>query len=139
MAVSAANKQKWHQLVERLQERANLTDEEVVTIKEWGVALLVTGVSVWILYRIVRKIFGSSEKVIIEKEVARKTNSSEKDRSTNDETNPDRPSSKKRKSGKSSSYGSPWFPLIRRYAGPLLLALAQRQVNSYLRAKSIIR
>lgn len=137
MAISAANKQKWHQLVERLQDQTNLTDEEVVTIKEWGVALLVTGVSVWILYRIVRKIFGSPKKVIVEKEVARKGNPSENDRATSDNAN--KQSNKKRKSSKSSSYGSPWFPLIRRYAGPLLLALAQRQVNRYLRTKSIIR
>lgn len=137
MAISAANKKKWHQLVERLQDQTNLTDEEVVTIKEWGVALLVTGVSVWILYRIVRKLFGSSKKVIVEKEVVRKANSSENDRATDD--NPNKQSNKKRKSSKSSSYGSPWFPLIRRYAGPLLLALAQRQVNSYLRANKIVR
>ncbi|MGB3781150.1 MAG: hypothetical protein WA960_22485 [Tunicatimonas sp.] len=136
MAISAANKKKWHQLVERLQQQTNLTDEEVVTIKEWGVALLVTGVSVWILYRIVRKIFVSPKKVIVEK-VVRKDEPSDSNRATND--NSDKQDNKKRKSGKRSSYGSPWFPLIRRYAGPLLLALAQRQVNSYLRGKSIIR
>ena len=138
MAISAANKKKWHQLVERLQQQTNLTDQEVITIKEWGVALLVTGVSVWILYRIVRKIFGPSKKVIVEK-VVRKDDPPTNDRATND--NPDKQSNKKRKSksGKPSSYGSPWFPLIRRYAGPLLLALLQRQVNSYLRANNIIR
>ena len=136
MAISAANKKKWHQLVERLQQQTNLTDEEVTTIKEWGVALLVTGVSVWILYRIVRKIFVSPKKVIVEK-VVQKENPPAHDRAAHDQ--PNQQSNKKRKSGKSSSYGSPWFPLIRRYAGPLLLALAQRQVNSYLRANSIIR
>ncbi len=136
MAISAANKKKWQQLVERLQQQTNLTDEEVITIKEWGVALLVTGVSVWILYRIVRKIFVSPKKVIVEK-VVQKENPPANDRAAND--HPNKQSNKKRKSGKSSSYGSPWFPLIRRYAGPLLLALAQRQVNSYLRANSIIR
>lgn len=137
MAISAANKQKWHQLVERLQQQTNLTDEEVVTIKEWGVALLVTGVSVWILYRIIHKIFSSPKKVVVEKEVVQKDDPAKNDRSAN--TNPNEQSNNKRKSAKRSSYGSPWFPLIRRYAGPLLLALAQRQVNSYLRAKSIIR
>ena len=136
MAISAANKKKWHQLVERLQQQTNLTDQEVITIKEWGVALLVTGVSVWILYRIVRKIFGPSKKVIVEK-VVRKEDPPAHDRAADDNSN--RQSNKKRKSGKPSSYGSPWFPLIRRYSGPLLLALLQRQVNSYLRANSIIR
>ena len=136
MAISAANKKKWHQLVERLQQQTNLTDEEVITIKEWGVALLVTGVSVWILYRIVRKIFGSPKKVIVEK-VVRKEDSSDRHQASNDSAS--KPGDKKRRSGKRSSYGSPWFPLIRRYAGPLLLALAQRQVNSYLRSKNIVR
>jgi hypothetical protein len=136
MAISAANKKKWHQLVERLQQQINLTDEEVITIKEWGVALLVTGVSVWILYRIVRKIFGPSKKVIVEK-VVRKDDQPAHDRAAHG--NPNKQPNKKRKSGKPSSYGSPWFPLVRRYAGPLLLALVQRQVNSYLRANNIIR
>ncbi len=136
MAISAANKKKWHQLVERLQQQTNLTDEEVITIKEWGVALLVTGVSVWILYRIVRKIFGPSKKIVVEKEVVRKDNPPANDRAAGHNSNEQ--NNKKRKSGKKSSYGSPWFPLIRRYAGPLLLALAQRQVNSYLRSKKII-
>ena len=135
MAISAANKKKWHQLVERLQQQTNLTDEEVVTIKEWGVALLVTGVSVWILYRIVRKIFGPSKKIVVEK-VVRKDDPPVNDRAASHNFNEQK--SKKRKSGKKSSSGSPWFPLIRRYAGPLLLALAQRQVNSYLRSKKII-
>ncbi len=137
MAISAANKKKWHQLVARLQQQTNLTDEEVITVKEWGVALLVTGVSVWILYRIVRKIFGPSKKIVVEKEVVRKDDPPANDRAASHNSNEQ--NNKKRKSGKKSSYGSPWFPLIRRYAGPLLLALAQRQVNSYLRAKSIIR
>ena len=137
MAINAANKQKWHQLVERLQERTNLTDEEVVTIKEWGVALLVTGVSVWILYRIVRRIFVPSKKVVVEKEVVRKDDEPSNQRVTRN--TPPRKDPKERKSARRSSQGSPWFPLIRRYAGPLLLALAQRQVNRYLRANKIVR
>jgi hypothetical protein len=136
MAVSAANKKKWNQLVKRIQQQTDLTDEEVITLKEWGVALLVTGVSVWILYRIVRKIFIPSKKVVIKKEVVRKDDSSE--RRTNDR-DADKQSDKKRRSARRSSYGSPWFPLIRRYAGPLLIALAQRQVNNYLRANKIVR
>ena len=135
MAISAANKKKWHQLVERLQQQTNLTDAEVITIKEWGVALLVTGVSVWILYRIVRKIFGPSKKIVVEK-VVRKDDPPVNDRAASHNSNEQK--NKKRKSGKKPSSGSPWFPLIRRYAGPLLLALAQRQVNSYLRSKKII-
>ncbi|MGB3851546.1 MAG: hypothetical protein WA958_16380 [Tunicatimonas sp.] len=137
MAVSAANKKKWNQLVDRLQQQADLTDEEVITLKEWGVALLVTGVSVWILYRIVRRIFGSSKKVVVKKVVVRKDKSPEGPQTNDREA--DKQSDRKRKSTGRSSYGSPWFPLIRRYAGPLLIALAQRQVNSYLRANKIVR
>lgn len=137
MAVSAANKKKWNQLVERLQQQTDLTNEEVVTLKEWGVALLVTGVSVWILYRIVRKIFIPSKKVVVKKEVVQKDNSPERSGTTDREA--DKQGDKKRRSARRSSYGSPWFPLIRRYAGPLLIALAQRQLNSYLRVNKIIR
>ena len=64
MAINQANKEKWNDTVEKLREQLNLSDEELTTLKEWGVALLVTGVSVWILYRIVRNIFGPSKKTV---------------------------------------------------------------------------
>ena len=132
MAITQANKQKWNDTVEKIRRQLNLSDEEVITIKEWGVALLVTGVSVWILYRIVRKIFGSSKKTVkIEVEAP---SSSEKHKPRKAKSKEEEP----RKSRPSYS-SSPWFPLIKKYAGPLLIALAKRQVDRYLRANHLIR
>lgn len=135
MAITQANKQKWNDTVEKLRRQLNLSDEEVVTIKEWGVALLVTGVSVWILYRIVKKLFGSSKKTM-KIEVAPST----KNHPPKDSTSKGSKSKDKAPTRSRSSYSSsPWFPLIRKYVGPLLIALAKRQVDRYLRANHIIR
>ena len=133
MAISKANKQKWNDIVEKLRQRLNLSDEEVVTIKEWGIALLVTGVSVWILYRIVRKLFSSSKKTV---EI--KIERPEKDEAPNNNKNY-KPKDDNSPYTDSSYSLPPWFPLIRKYAGPLLIALAKRQVTRYLRANHIIR
>lgn len=134
MAIDQANKQKWNDTVEKLRQQLNLSDEEVITIKEWGVALLVTGVSVWILYRLVRRIFGLNKKAVeikvetapaIAKQQPKRTKTKAKNR--------------KSASRRPSLTSSPWFPLIRKYAGPLLIALAKRQVDRYLRANHIIQ
>ena len=132
MAINQANKQKWSDTVEKLRKQLNLSEEEVITIKEWGVALLVTGVSGWILYRIVRKIFGSSKKTVkINVEQPKTAPAAPKVK----------PAKRENKSSRKSPLytSSPWFPLIRKYAGPLLVVLAKRQINRYLRANSIIR
>ena len=134
MAINQANKQKWNDTVEKISQQLNLSEEEVITIKEWGVALLVTGVSAWLLYRLVRKIFGPSKKTVKIKVEQPKAPSDYRTDPPPKATDKRRPSRKK-----SSSTSSPWFPLIRKYAGPLLLALARRQINRYLRTNSIIR
>ena len=137
MAINRANKKKWNDTVEKLRKQLNLSDEEVITIKEWGVALLVTGVSAWILYRIVRKIFGPSKKTVkIKVEQPKTPPGSDASAPRRKETS----NKKEKSSSRNPLYtSSPWFPLIRKYAGPLLVALARRQINRYLRANNIIR
>ena len=137
MAINQANKQKWNDTVDKISKQLNLSPEEVITIKEWGVALLVTGVSAWILYRIVRKIFGPSKKTVKIKVEQPKTQSDYNATPPSPKKKSDRKDSSSRR--KTSYSSSPWFPLIRKYAGPLLVVLAKRQINRYLRANSIIR
>ena len=137
MAIDQANKQKWNDTVEKLRQQLNLSDEEVITIKEWGVAVLVTGVSVWILYRIVKKIFGPSKKTVEINVEAPPSDRQYKPKKTKKVKTKEQD---KQPARSISSYtSSPWFPLIRKYAGPLLIALAKRQVDRYLRANHIIR
>ena len=110
----------------QLQQRFNLTDQEVITIKEWGLALLVTGVSAWVLYRIVRTVLGFNSKKVVKVKV----------KAAQEQYKPE-PTEERRRHRRRSS--SPWFPLIRRYAGPLVIALMQKQITRYLRANNIIR
>ena len=156
------NQQRWNDTVEKLRLRFNLSDREVVTIKEWGIALLITGVSVWILYRIMRTILGfSSKKTVVkvpprEKRRSRRARRAERAEAQAEEeaakakqeeakqtardASRDRSTSARSSRRFTNAYSSsPWFPLIKRYAGPLLIALAKRQIARYLRANHIIR
>lgn len=140
MTKNEVDQQRWNDSIEKLRLRFNLSDQEVVTIKEWGIALLITGASVWVLYRIVRTILGFSSKktVKVKVEAPHKKRRAERERKQEpeDQAPPPRP----RPAKSTSAYrSSPWFPLIRRYAGPLLVALARQQVMRYLRANQIIR
>ena len=160
MTQSAAKQQRWNDTVEKLRQQLNLSEEEVITIKEWGIALLVTGVSVWILYRIVRTILGFGRKKVVKvkvkpaKQKRKSRRASPRRASSHQEPSPEpnaaasstseSTDTKSRRSKRSSRpfapyASSPWFPLIKRYAGPLLLALARRQIAAYLRANQIIR
>lgn len=56
-------KEKLFEAFEDLKESLNLDDEEVRLVKEWGVALLVTGVSVFIVYQLIRKLLGYKKDV----------------------------------------------------------------------------
>lgn len=56
-------KEKLFDALEELQESLNLSDEEVQTVKDWGVTLLVTGVSVFVVYRAIKKLFGHKKNV----------------------------------------------------------------------------
>lgn len=141
MTRNEVTQQRWNDTVEKLRLRFNLSEQEVVTIKEWGVALLITGVSVWVLYRIVRTILGFNSKKTVKVKVAapKKKRRAEKERERQPEERVP-PPPRSRAARTSSPYSSsPWFPLIRRYAGPLLIALAKRQISRYLRANHIIR
>lgn len=51
-------KEKLFEAIDQLKESLNLSDEDMEVVKEWGVTLLVTGVSVFVVYRIIRSLFG---------------------------------------------------------------------------------
>ena len=137
MAINQANKKKWNDTVAKLGKQLNLSEEEITTIKEWGVALLVTGVSAWILYRIVRKIFGPSKKTV---KIKVEQPSAKQKHDTSDSSDQPKPAKKNKSPQRNPLYtSSPWFSLIKKYGGPLLVLLAKRQINSYLRSNKIIR
>ncbi len=129
MTTNEAQQQRWSDTVEQLRQRFNLTDQEVITIKEWGVALLLTGVSAWVLYRIVRTILGFNSKKVVKVKV----------KAAEQKVTEQRAPKAKRRRAKVPYASSPWFPLIKRYAGPLVVALMRKQVVRYLRANHIIR
>lgn len=56
-------KEKLFEAIDQLRESLNLNDEEMRLVKDWGVALLVTGVSVFVAYRIIRSLFGYKKDV----------------------------------------------------------------------------
>ena len=58
-----AQKEKLQEIVHKLAEQFNLSEEDITTAKEWGIALLVTGVSVFIVYRLFQRIFGVDKEV----------------------------------------------------------------------------
>ena len=69
-----ARQKQLNEAIERIRHRLNLSDSDTITAKEWGVALLFTGASVWIVLRVLKKIFGIKSKqkeVIVQTEVAR--------------------------------------------------------------------
>ena len=158
MTQSEVKQQRWNDTVEKLRQQLNLSEEEVITIKEWGIALLITGVSAWVLYRIVRTILGFGRKKVVkvkvkpakEKSKRKSRQASPRRASPRQDPSPeanavasDTPESAHKNSRSQRPFApfasSPWFPLIKRYAGPLLLALARRQIAAYLRANQIIR
>ena len=56
-----AQKEKIQEIIEKLAAQFDLDEEDLGTIKEWGVALLVTGVSVYIVYQMIQRLLGSDE------------------------------------------------------------------------------
>ncbi|MEM6844833.1 MAG: hypothetical protein AAF944_16555 [Bacteroidota bacterium] len=56
-----AQKEKIQEIIEKLAVQFDLDEDDLTTIKEWGVALLVTVVSVYIIYQLVRRLIGSKE------------------------------------------------------------------------------
>lgn len=51
-------KEKLFEAIDELRESLNLSDEDMEVVKEWGIKLLVTGVSVYIAYRLIRTLLG---------------------------------------------------------------------------------
>lgn len=47
--------------INELKETLNLDDEDMETIKDWGIAILVTGVSAFVIYQLIKRIFGQKE------------------------------------------------------------------------------
>lgn len=136
MAINQANKKKWNDTVEKLRKQLNLSDEEIVTIKEWGVALLVTGVSGWMLYRLVRKILGLNQK-----KVEIKVEQPQEVRNQYPKGQPKKNQPAERSSSRRNplSSSSPWFPFVKQYTGPLMVLLAKQILTRYLKANKIIR
>lgn len=57
-------KEKLFEAIADLQESLDLGDEDVQKIKEWGVGLLVAGVSFYVIYKLLKSVFkGSSLEV----------------------------------------------------------------------------
>ncbi len=56
-------KEKLFQAVDQLKESLNLNDEEMQKIKDWGIALLLTGVSVFVVYRLIGTVLGYKKDV----------------------------------------------------------------------------
>lgn len=47
--------------IDELRETLNLDEEDMETIKDWGVAILVAGVSAFVIYQLIKKVFGKKE------------------------------------------------------------------------------
>lgn len=47
--------------IDELRENLNLDEEDMETIKDWGIAILVTGASALVIYQLIRKLFGKKE------------------------------------------------------------------------------
>jgi len=56
-----AQKEKIEEIIQKLAAQFDLDEEDLATIKEWGIALLVTGVSVYIVYQLFQRMFGSDD------------------------------------------------------------------------------
>ena len=56
-----AQKEKIQEIIEKLAVQFDLDEEDLSTIKEWGVALLVTGEAIYILYQLIQRLVGSKE------------------------------------------------------------------------------
>ena len=64
-----AQKEKLQEIIDKLADQFDLSEEDLATAKEWGIALLVTGVSAYLVFRLLRRVFGSSEEeVVLEEE-----------------------------------------------------------------------
>ncbi|WKN40922.1 hypothetical protein [Tunicatimonas pelagia] len=63
-----AQKEKIQEIVEKLAAQFDLDEEDLTTVKEWGVALLVTGVSIYIIYQLIQRLLGSDEEYEEEEE-----------------------------------------------------------------------
>jgi adenylate kinase family enzyme len=56
-----AQREKIEEIIQKLAAQFDLDEDDLETIKEWGIALLVTGVSVYIVYQLFQRMFGSRD------------------------------------------------------------------------------
>ncbi|MEM9671893.1 MAG: hypothetical protein ACFB15_19700 [Cyclobacteriaceae bacterium] len=56
-----AQREKIEEIIQKLAAQFDLDEDDLTTIKEWGIALLVTGVSVYIIYQLFQRMFGSDD------------------------------------------------------------------------------
>ncbi len=47
--------------IDELRETLNLDEEDMETIKDWGIAILVTGVSALVIYQLIKKLSGNKK------------------------------------------------------------------------------
>ncbi|MGB3588621.1 MAG: hypothetical protein WBA23_18885 [Tunicatimonas sp.] len=68
-----AQKEKIQEIIEKLAVQFDLDEEDLGTIKEWGTALLVTGVSVYIVYQLIQRLLGSDQEEEEDDDIADRT------------------------------------------------------------------
>lgn len=106
-------KEKLFDALEELQESLNLSDEEVRIVKDWGVTLLIAGVSVFVIYRVIKKLFGNKKAASVKKA---------------------------KSSGKGVHTGeiSPAVRMIREQLTLFLLAFIKQKLNQFLESKGLL-
>jgi hypothetical protein len=108
-----AQKEKLQEILHKLAAQFDLDEEDVTTAKEWGVALLVTGVSVYIIYRLFQRMFGVEKEVVVEE---------------------DEPEGDSDYSERFSAIAD----MLKGQLGLILVAVARRQIMRFLRRHDII-
>ncbi|MEQ9437927.1 MAG: hypothetical protein RIG62_02725 [Cyclobacteriaceae bacterium] len=108
-----AQKEKVQEIVNKLADQLNLDEEEIGKAKEWGIALLVTGVSVFIVYRLLQRLFGVDKDVpVMEAEP---------------ESDPDH-----------IERSTALFRTLKEQAALFLVTVAQRQIMQFLQKNNIV-
>ena len=113
-----AQKEKLQEIINKLADQYDLSDEDLNTIKEWGIALLITGASAYIIYRILQGVFGfGDDEEEIEEEPEMEEDEDEDD------------------------YDDPLGAitgLLKGQVGVFLVSLARRQITRFLRENNLL-
>lgn len=109
-------KEKLQEIINKLAAQFDLDEDDVTTAKEWGIALLVAGVSIYIVYQLLQRLFGSDDEVVVEEEY-------------DDDDDDD------------SDLGdrfSAIADLLKGQLGVFLVAIARQQIMSFLRKNNLM-